>query len=389
MRSSDGVKKEVVYLDHHSTTPCHPRVVARMLPYFSEIFGNPAAITHVVGRRAGSALEEARVSIADFLGVRPGEVYFTAGATEANNIVVSSFGKPGAHLITTAIEHKSVLAPFREMESRGTKVTVLQPDSEGFVSADQLRGAIRPETALISVIAASGDIGTIQPLDELAAVAHEHRIAFHSDATQAIGKIPMGPELHGCDLLGFSAHKFYGPKGIGCLVVKRGTRIAPLIRGGGQEKNLRSGTVNVPGVIGMAEALEVRREVMTGEFDRLTKLRNRFWDALITEIEGAVINGPRASRLPGNLNVSFGALDAEALIYSLRNFALSTGSACSSGEREPSSVLKAIGCDDVRAMSSIRFGLGDSTTVENIDLLVSDIKRAVAAARELTAPGPR
>jgi cysteine desulfurase len=367
-----------IYFDHHATTPCDPRVVETMLPYFSEIFGNPASLTHEHGRKAANALEDARIAIARFFGVQPNETFFTSGATESNNIALHLV-QNGAHLVTTAIEHRSILAPAKRI----AEVTVLQPDREGFIDPDALRAAIRPNTRLVSIEAANGEIGTLQNITELAAVAREHGVLFHSDVTQAVGKVAL--DLRHIDLASFSAHKFYGPKGIGGLYVRRGIRIDPVITGGGQEKNVRSGTVNVPGAIGMAKALQLRAAEMSEEAERLTELRNELWDRLVAEIDGVSINGPRALRLPGNLNVSFERVDADSLIVAMRRFSLSSGSACSSGQRGPSAVLTAIGVPERTSLGSIRIGLGKSNTRDHIELFVGDAKRIVAKLREISA----
>jgi cysteine desulfurase len=375
-----------IYLDHHSTTPCDPRVVERMLPYFTLDFGNPAAVTHVHGRRAATALEEARASIAGFFSVRPSEIYITSGATESNNIVLEG-GRiaAGRHVISSAIEHKSILEPLRRLERRGVEITLLRPDADGFHSADQVADAIRPSTDLVTIMAANGEIGSIQPIDEIAAVCRERGVRFHTDATQAAGKTPLDFSAIEADSFAISAHKFYGPKGVGALFVRRGRRVEPITMGGGQERNVRSGTVNVPGVIGMGAALELCAALMTDEIGRLTALRNGLWDRLVAEISGIEINGPREGRLAGNLNASFARLESDALIMAMRRFSLSSGSACSSGDRDVSPTLKAIGCDDARAFGSIRFGLGRSNTDQQIDLLVEDLKRSVSRLREISA----
>ena len=367
-----------IYFDHHATTPCDPRVVEAMLPYFTEIFGNPASLTHEHGRKAANALEDARIAIARFFGVQPNEMFFTSGATESNNIALHLV-QEGAHLVTTAIEHRSILVPAKRI----AEVTVLQPDREGFIDPDTLRAAIRPNTRLVSIEAANGEIGTLQNINELAAVAREYGVLFHSDVTQAAGKVAL--DLPRIDLASFSAHKFYGPKGIGGLVVRRGIRIDPVIAGGGQEKNVRSGTVNVPGAIGMAKALQLRAAEMAEEAERLMALRNAMWDGLVAEIDGVSINGPRALRLPGNLNVSFERVDADSLIVAMRRFSLSSGSACSSGQRGPSAVLTAIGVPEAAAISSIRIGLGKSNTRDHIEWFIDDAKRIVAKLREISA----
>jgi cysteine desulfurase len=366
-----------IYMDHHATTPVEQRVVDAMLPFFTVIFGNAASLTHEHGRRAANAVEDARITIGRFFEVQPNEIYFTAGATEANNIALNLL-RPGDHFITTAVEHKSILVPARRLD-----VTILQPDGEGFIDPEAVRGAIKANTKLVSIEAANGEIGTIQQFQSFAAICRERGVLYHSDITQAAGKIPM--KLAGADLASFSAHKLYGPKGIGGLYVRRGVRIEPLIVGGGQEKNIRSGTVNVPGAIGMAEAFRIRKEEMRAEGERLTALRNTLWDRITTEIGGASVNGTRELRLPGNLNVSFDRIEADALIVAMRRFSLSSGSACSSGERAASPVLTAIGVPEPAAMGSIRFGLGKSNTEEHVAMLMDDLKRIVAKLREISA----
>lgn len=371
-----------IYLDHHATTPCDPRVVEAMTPFFTQTFGNPASLTHDYGRRAANALEDARISIARFFRVQPNELYFTAGATESNNIALNLLAA-GDHLITTAMEHKSVLMPARRLQKRGVELTMLSPDGEGFIDPNSLRDALRPNTRLVSIEAANGEIGTIQAIDNFAAICRERGVLFHSDITQAAGKIPVN--LPALDLASLSAHKIYGPKGIGGLYVRRGVRVEPLILGGGQEKNVRSGTVNVPGAIGLSTALRLRASEMTAEGERLTALRNELWDRITAELAGTSVNGPRALRLPGNLNVSFDRVEADSLIVAMRRFALSSGSACSSGERGPSPVLTAIGVPEATALGSVRFGLGKSNTAEQVGMLVDDLKRVVTKLREISA----
>jgi len=375
-----------IYLDHHATTPCDPRVVNAMLPWFSDDFGNPAAITHPHGRRAASAIEEARAAIAGVIGAHADEIVLTAGATESNNLVFAGFPlREGSHVIVSAIEHKSVILPAERLRRRGVEVTLLGPDEEGFISVDRLVEAIRPSTALVSVMAANGEIGTIEPIAALGVVCAERGVALHTDATQAVGKIGFDVRKNHCAFASLSAHKFYGPKGIGVLYVRRGHRLEPWILGGGQEKGRRSGTVNVPAVVGMAEALRIRRGEMVAEGQRLTALRNRLWDRLLAEVPGVEIHGPREQRLPGNLSASFDRTEAEALMMSMRRFSLSSGSACSSGDRMASPVLLAIGVGEREAFSSIRFGLGKSNTDEQIDLLVGDLKQSVSKLREISA----
>ncbi len=371
-----------IYLDHHATTPCDPRVVEQMLPFFTDIFGNPASLIHQHGRRAANALEDARISIARFFKAEPNEIYFTSGATESNNTALNVV-QPGQHLITGATEHKSILAPAERLQKRGAELTILPPDREGLISQDVVREALRPNTRLVSLEAANGEIGTIQPIREIAALCRERGVLFHTDITQAAGKIPL--DLSNVDLASFSGHKLYGPKGIGGLLVRRGLRLEPLLVGGGQERGMRSGTVNVAGVVGLSTALLIRAEEMHREGERLTALRNDLWDRLLAEMEGVSVNGPRALRLPGNLNVSFERVEADSLIVAMRRFSLSSGSACSSGERGPSRVLLAIGVSEPLAMGSIRIGLGKSNTEEHTSMLVEDLKRVVARLREISA----
>jgi cysteine desulfurase len=366
----------MIYLDHHATTPCDRRVVEKMLPYFTEIFGNAASLTHVQGRKAANALEDARIAIARFFRIAPNELTFTAGATESNNIALNLV-QPGEHFITSAVEHKSVLVPAKRI----AEVTILPVDAEGFVDPGGLRAAIRPNTRLVSIEAANGEIGTLQPIAELSAICRERGILFHSDITQAAGKIDL--DLPSLDLASFSAHKLYGPKGIGGLYVRRGVRIRPLVVGGGQEKGLRAGTVNVPAAVGFAAALQLRAAEMAEEALRLTEMRNELWDRLVAEIDGVSVSGPRALRLPGNLNVRFDRVEADSLIVAMRSFSLSSGSACSSGERGPSPVMKALGIDDEGALGSLRIGMGKSNTPEELSMLVDDLRRAVARLREI------
>src|SRR5207244_4291809 len=297
---------------------------------------------------------------------------FTAGATESNNIALNLLAA-GDHLITSAVEHKSILAPARRAEKRGVELTILTPDREGFIDPAALRNAIRPNTKLVSIEAANGEIGTIQPVAEFAAICRERGVLYHTDITQAAGKIPL--KLADADLASFSAHKLYGPKGIGGLYVRRGVRVEPLIVGGGQEKNIRSGTVNVPGVVGMATAFRIRKDEMTDEGTRLTVLRNELWERITTEIAGTSVNGPRELRLPGNLNVSFDRIEADSLIVAMRRFSLSSVSACSSAERGPSTLPTEIGLSEPAAIGSIRFVLGKSNTAEHIAMLADAVQR--------------
>jgi cysteine desulfurase len=357
-----------IYMDHHATTPVDPRVVETMLPFFSENFGNPASLTHEHGRRASNAVEDARFGIARFFGVQPNEVYFTAGATESNNIALNLLS-PGDHLITSAMEHKSIVVPAKRLSNHGIEVTLLTPDAEGFIDPDELRSALRLNTKLVSIEAANGEIGTLQSIDALGSICRQRGVLFHSDITQAA----------------FSAHKLYGPKGIGGMIVRRGIRIEPVMLGGGQEKGARSGTVNVPGAVGMVTAFRIRDLEMAAEGEWLTGLRNILWDRVVAEVPGASVNGPRERRLPGNLNVSFERVESDSVMMAMRHFSLSSGSACSSAERSASPVLTAIGVPEALAYGSIRFGLGKTNTKEHVDLLIDDLKRNIGRLREISA----
>lgn len=327
------------------------------------------------------AIEEARLTLARFFHVVPPEIYFTAGATESNNIALNLV-KPGEHLVTSLAEHKSIVVPAERMGKSGVEVTFLAPDREGFIHADAVREALRPNTKLVSIEAANGEIGTIQAIDAIGAVCKERGVLFHTDATQAIGKVPVS--FANVDLASMSAHKLYGPKGVGALFVRRGIRVEPVIVGGGQERNVRSGTVNVPAVVGFAAALQFRAAEMSDEAVRLIGLREWLREKIEEEIDGSTINGPRELRLPGNLNVSFDRIEADSLILAMKRFSLSSGSACSSGDRGPSRVLKAMGASDAAAMGSIRFGLGASNTQEQVTMLLDDLRRVVRRLREIT-----
>src|SRR4051812_28417394 len=371
-----------IYMDHHATTPVDPRVVEAMLPFFTENFGNPASLTHEHGRRASNAVEDARFGIARFFGVELNEIYFTAGATESNNIALNLLA-PGDHFITSAMEHKSIVMPAKRLANQGVDVTLLSPDRDGFIDPDELLSKVRRNTKLVSIEAANGEIGTLQDIDLLGGLCRERGVLFHSDVTQAAGKVPL--DMTNVDLAAFSAHKLYGPKGIGGMIVRRGIRIEPVMLGGGQERGARSGTLNVPGAVGMAAAFRIRGEEMAAESEWLTKLRNELWDRVVAEVPEAFVNGPRERRLPGNLNVSFDRVESDSVMMAMRHFSLSSGSACSSGERSASPVLMAIGVPESLAYGSIRFGLGKSNTAEHIALLVDDLKRNIGRLREISA----
>lgn len=381
-----------IFMDYHSTTPVDQRVLEAMLPYFTEIFGNAASRNHAFGWAAEEAVERARATVAGVLHADPKEIIFTSGATESNNLAIRGVAEmargKGDHLITVATEHRCVLEPCARLERQGFRVTYLPVDREGLVDPDAVRRAITDRTILVSVMLANNEIGTIAPLAEIAAVAKARGVLVHTDAAQAVGKIPVDVEALGVDLLSLSAHKVYGPKGSGALYVRRKNphvRLSPLIDGGGHERGLRSGTVNVPGVVGLAAACAVAQAEMPEEAGRLRRLRDRLRDHLVGALDETVLNGHPAQRLPGNLNMSFAYVEGEALIMGLNDVAVSSGSACTSASMEPSHVLRALGIGDDLVHSSIRFGLGRWTTEHEVDEVAA---RVVAHVKRLRALSP-
>jgi cysteine desulfurase len=378
-----------LYLDYHATTPVDPRVLAEMLPYFTERFGNAASRQHAWGWEARDAVDLARSQVAALVNASAGEITFTSGASESNNLalkgVVASRRGLGNHVVTTAVEHKSVLDVCRSFAAEGLDVTVVGVTPEGLVDLDALRRAVRPGTLLVSVMAANNEIGTIQPLAEIAAIAHAQGALFHTDAAQAAGKIPVDVAAADVDLLSLTAHKFYGPKGSGAIYIRRRKpkiQLPPQIAGGGQENGLRSGTLNVPGVVGLGAAAEICRTEMAGEAARLGALRDRLLDGLRERLRGGVhVNGTMTARLPHNLHVSFDGVEGEALLMALADLAVSTGSACASGSQAVSHVMEAIGATGDRGRASIRFGLGRTTTAEDVTFAVDRVVAAVSALR--------
>ena len=378
-----------IYMDYHATTPVDPRVLEAMLPFFNEKFGNAASRNHPFGWEAEASVEEAREQVARVFGARAKELTFTAGASESNNLalkgVLDFHRDKGNHVVTCATEHRSVIDTCRSLERKGVaRVTVLPVDRHGKVDPQAVDEAITPETLLVSIMFANNEIGTIHPIAEIGKIAKRRGVLFHCDATQAVGKIPVDVEPMGIDLLSLSAHKIYGPKGVGALFVRsKGPRVrlAPVVEGGGQERGLRSGTVNVAGVVGLGRACEIASKVMSEEASRLTTLRDRLAKTLTSELDRVTLNGHPTDRLPGNLNLSFAFVEAESLLMALnREIALSSGSACSSATLEPSYVLKALGQGDEIARSSIRFGLGRFTTAEEVDTVAA---RVLAEVRRL------
>lgn len=380
----------MIYLDNHATTPVDPRVLERMLPYFTEHFGNAASRNHAYGWRAEEAADVARERVAELIGATGREIIFCSGATEANNLAIlgaaEAYASKGKHLVTQATEHKAVLDPLRLLAKRGYSLTVLPVDAQGSVDPAAVRAAITDETILVSVMAVNNEIGTLQPVAEIGAVCKAAGVLFHTDAAQAAGRIPIAVERMGIDLLSLSGHKLYGPKGVGALYVRRrNPRVAlrPLIHGGGHERGLRSGTLNVPGIVGLGEACHIAREEMAAESQRLAALRDRLWERLESRVDGISMNGHRTARHPGNLHVSFRGIEAEALIMGLREVAVSSGAACASATLEPSHVLRAIGLPEELARSSVRFGIGRFNTEAEVDRVASLVAEGVRQIREI------
>lgn len=378
------MNKRLIYMDHSATTPVREEVVEAMLPYLREYYGNPSSI-HFAGRTVRRAVDEARAKTAELLGAEPEEIYFTAGGTESNNIILRGtarkHGKPG-HIITSSIEHHAVLDVCKDLEADGYSVTYLPVDNYGRVQVDDLRRAITPETFIISIMMANNEIGTLQPVNEIAELAQQRNILFHTDAVQVGGHLPLDLRSLKADFISLSAHKFNGPKGIGLLFRRKGTQLAPLYRGGGQERKLRPGTENVPGIIGLAKALELAVAEMEAQRKQLENLRSKLIKGLLA-IEGTLLNGHPVERLPGNVNVSFQHIEGEAVLLSLdlEGIAASSGSACSSGSLEPSHVLSAIGLDHATAHGSIRFSLGLGNREADIDYLLARLPRIVEKLR--------
>jgi cysteine desulfurase len=384
-----------IYLDHNATTPVDPVAAQAMLRGLQDLFGNASSV-HYYGQQAKAAIDEARTAVAALLGGEPSEIVFTSGGTEADNFAIRGAAEalePAGrrHLITCGIEHEAVLNTVRALAKRGWQMTVLPLDATGIVSPDRLREAMTDDTALVSVMHANNEIGTIQPIAELASVAHAHGALFHTDAVQSAGKIPVNVRTLGIDLLAVSAHKFYGPKGVGALWAKRGVRLSPFLSGGKQERNRRAGTENVPGIIGMGVAAQLALQKMDAEGRRLAALRDRLEGGILAQVPNTDVNGRRDTRVPNTTNISFDRIEAESLLIALdlEGVAVSTGSACSSGTLEPSHVLKAMNLPTHRAQNSIRFSLGAGNTEEQIDRVIEILPRVVAKLRTLSAVGSR
>lgn len=378
-----------IYMDHHATTPVDRRVLEAMLPYFTDEFGNASSVDHEYGSRANEAVQYARSQVAHLIGARPEEIIFTSGATESNNLailgVAEALADKGRHIITATTEHPAVLDPCLYLERRGWEITRLPVDRFGLVDLDELQRAIRPDTVLISIMTANNEIGTIAPIKAVGQIAQEHEVLFHTDATQAAGYLPLNVQDLHVDLLSLSGHKMYGPKGIGALYVrrlKRTLRLEAQIRGGGHERGLRSGTLNVPGIVGLGKAAEIALEEMHREGERLRRLRDLLWEGLQANIPGVEINGHPTQRLPHNLNIYLPGVSNRALLVALKHeLAFATGSACATTKTQPSHVILALGYPEERARSSIRLGLGRTNTEQEIERAVKSI---VGAVEELT-----
>ena len=381
-----------IYLDHHSTTPCDPRVVAAMLPYFATHFGNAASRTHAFGRAAAEAVERARSQIAELIRAHPSEIVFTSGATESNNLalkgVLDFYRTKGNHLVTVATEHPSVLDVCRALEKEGrARVTVLPVKPDGLLDLDVLRGALTPETVLVSVMAANNEIGVLEPVAEIGRLCHQRGILFHTDAAQACGKIPLDVGEMAVDLMSLTAHKIYGPKGIGALYVRKRNprvRLTPQIDGGGHENGMRSGTLPVPLIVGFGEACAIAGRELPEEATRLLALRERLRQRIFETFDHVRLNGNLERRLPGNLNVSFEYVEGESLILGMAEVAVSSGSACASAKLEPSHVLHALGLNEPLARSSVRFGIGRFNTEQDIDRAFDLLKREVLRLRKIS-----
>src|SRR5208282_1422780 len=380
-----------VYMDNHATTRVDPRVLDAMLPYFTEKYGNAASRNHEFGWKAEEAVETARGQIARLIHATPREIVFTSGATESGNLalkgVAEAYRAKGNHIITQATEHKAVLDTCKRLEQSGCEVTYLPVSKDGLIDLDELRRAIAPKTILISIMHANNEIGVLQPIEEIGKLAKEKNVLFHVDAAQSVGKIPVGVEKLGIDLLAISAHKMYGPKGVGALYVRRKNprvELSPMMDGGGHERGMRSGTLNVPGIVGLGKACELCQKEMAGEGERLRALRDKLKDAVLSQLDDTSINGSMMHRLPGNLNLSFTGLEGDALLMGINDVAVSSGSACTSATLEPSYVLRALGVSEDLAHSSIRFGLGRFNTEEEVDYVAGRVVETVKRLRELS-----
>lgn len=378
-----------IYFDHAATTPVHPQVLAAMLPYFSEKFGNPSSL-HSYGQEAAQAGDEARKQLASLLNADPREIIFTGSGTEADNFAIKGIarklGSKKRHLITSSIEHHAVENSTKALEKEGFTTTYLPVDSDGMVDPESLRRAITPETVLVSIMHANNEVGTIQPIQALAEVAHERGVLFHTDAVQTVGTIPVDVKALGVDLLSLSAHKFYGPKGVGALYIRRGVALEPLVCGGGQERGLRAGTTNVPGIVGLGMAAELAQAEMPSRMAHSISLRERLIEGLKERLEDYILTGHRSQRLPGSASICVDFIEGESMLLLMdqEGFACSSGSACTSGSLEPSHVLKAMGIEVRLAQGSLRSTLGRENSEEDVDRFLEVLPRVVKRLREMS-----
>ncbi|RYG16801.1 MAG: IscS subfamily cysteine desulfurase [Chitinophagaceae bacterium] len=379
-----------IYLDNNATTPLDPRVLEAMLPYFTNKFGNAASRNHAFGWVAEEGVDYAREQVAKLIGCTDKEIIFTSGATEADNLgikgVFEMYADKGNHIITATTEHKAILDTCKHLEKQGARVTYLKVKADGLVDLAELEAAMTPETILVTIMYGNNEIGVIQPIKEISAIAHKHGALFMTDATQAVGKIPVDVNADGIDLMAFSAHKMYGPKGVGALYVRRKNprvKVTSQMDGGGHERGMRSGTLNVPGIVGLGKACELCRLEMDEEAKRLSALRDKL-EASLTTMEESYVNGNTEHRLPHVANISFKYVEGEGLMMAMKDLAVSSGSACTSASLEPSYVLKSLGLSDDLAHSSIRFGLGRFTTEEEVDYAIENTKKAVNHLRDLS-----
>ena len=379
-----------IYLDNNATTPLDPRVLEAMLPYFTTKFGNAASRNHPFGWVAEEGVDYAREQVAKLIGCTEKEIIFTSGATEADNLgikgVFEMYAEKGNHIITATTEHKAVLDTCKHLEKQGARVTYLKVKEDGLIDLAELEAAMTPETILVTIMYGNNEIGVIQPIKEIAAIAHKHGALFFTDATQAVGKIPVDVNADGIDLMAFTAHKMYGPKGVGALYVRRKNprvKVTSQMDGGGHERGMRSGTLNVPGIVGLGKACELCRLEMDEEATRLSALRDKL-EASLTTMEESYVNGNTQHRLPHVANISFKYVEGEGLMMAMKDLAVSSGSACTSASLEPSYVLKSLGLSDDLAHSSIRFGLGRFTTEEEVDYAIENTKKAVNHLRDLS-----
>ena len=377
-----------IYMDHHATTPVDPRVLEAMLPFFLEKFGNAASRNHVFGWEAEQAVEDARKQVAALIHSSSKEIIFTSGATESDNLAIKGVAwrhrERGNHIVTCMTEHRAVLDSCRRLEQEGFRVTYLPVNKSGQVDPNDVRRAIGDRTILVTLMAANNEIGVLHPLAEVGRICRDREVLFHCDATQAVGKVAFDVERLNLDLASLSAHKMYGPKGVGALYTRRRVELAPILDGGGHERGLRSGTLPVPSIVGFGKACELAQQAMPQEAQRLAALRDRLQEGILARLDEVYVNGYPTERLPGNLNLSFAYVEGESLLMGLNDVAVSSGSACTSASREPSYVLRALGVEEELAQASLRFGLGRFNTEEEVDFVVERVASVVRQLRELS-----